>query len=198
MNEHVIKCGCGRTMALDARRGAGAFRCGCGIRVVLECVAPPARSTCAADGCRNLAIGGETVRLCKEHRSDLVTELAPPLARRQGWLSAYGPDYDPQQYQIPKERSDYDRRPDPADSFVYFLQRERLIKIGFSVDPVKRAGALNAVVLATVPGERHVERKMHLKFAHLRQYGEWFEPGPDLLAYINELRSKLQQPPVTV
>lgn len=196
MNGHVIRCGCGRTMTLDARRGAGAFRCGCGIRIALECIAPPARSTCVVDGCRSLAIDGTTVRLCKEHRSDLVTELSPLLARRQGWLAAYGPDYNPQQYKTPPERRDYDPRPAQRDSFVYFVQRERLIKIGFSNDPVKRASNLGAVVLATIPGERAVERQMHLKFAHLRQYGEWFEPGPELVSYINELRLKLQQPPI--
>jgi hypothetical protein len=196
MNAHVIRCGCGRVMAAEARRGAGAYRCGCGMRIMLDCVAPPPDSMCVVAECLNTAIDGMTVRLCREHRTEVVNELAPLITRRQGWLATYGPDYDPQKYQTPKERSDYDRRPDPVDSFVYFIQRERLIKIGFSVDPVKRAGALNAVVLATIPGERHVERATHLRFAHLRQYGEWFEPGPDLLAYINELRLKLQQPAI--
>lgn len=196
MNAHVIRCGCGRVMGTEARRGAGAYRCGCGVRIVLECIAPPPSSVCVVAECRNAAIDGMAVRLCKEHRTEVVNELAPLMTRRQGWLAAYGPDYDPREYQTSKERADYDRCPGPADSVVYFVQRERLIKIGFSVNPVKRAGALNAVILATVPGERHVEREMHLRFAHLRQYGEWFEPGPDLLAYINELRSKLQQPAI--
>lgn len=197
MNQHTIRCACGRTMTADALRGAGAFRCGCGVRVKLECIAPPPRSVCAADGCRNLAIEGTVVRLCKDHRSELVNELAPFIARRQGWLAAYGPDYDPQQYQTPKERSDYDPRPDTADSFVYFIQRERLIKIGFSVDPIRRAADLGGAVLATIPGGRAVERQTHQRFAHLRDRGEWFQPGPDLLAYVNELRSKRRQAPIT-
>lgn len=124
-----------------------------------------------------------------------MVELSPWMARREVWLSHYGPEHNPQTYQAPRERSDYDRRDDP-DSFVYFIRREKLIKIGYSIDPVRRAGDLGGVVLATIPGERQVERSMHLMFAHLRDHGEWFRPGDDLLAYINVLRARLKQPAI--
>ena len=44
-------------------------------------------------------------------------------------------------------------------------------------------------MLATEPGTVTTEHRRHRQFAHLRVRNELFEPGPDLLAWIEELAS---------
>lgn len=39
------------------------------------------------------------------------------------------------------------------------------------------------LILKTVPGNEVAEREEHRRWSHLRLHGEWFSPGPDLLAY---------------
>lgn len=79
---------------------------------------------------------------------------------------------------------------------VYFIRSEKThaIKIGFTAGQVEdRLRALqtahpyNLQVLATSCGNREYERALHVRFASLRLKGEWFEPHPDLLAFISVL-----------
>lgn len=74
--------------------------------------------------------------------------------------------------------------------FVYFAQREHgdLIKIGFSQNPQKRCEDLKARLLATEPGGRAREHRLHLQFAWHRREGEWFEPADELIRYIRRLQ----------
>jgi hypothetical protein len=76
---------------------------------------------------------------------------------------------------------------------VYFLQGRvtGLIKIGFSKDPCGRARDIAAEasepmnLLKICHGRnRDHEAALHRHFAHHRELGEWFRPGPDLLAFI--------------
>jgi hypothetical protein len=77
------------------------------------------------------------------------------------------------------------------------MRRERNIKIGFSKDPKRRAGEISgAELLAKEPGGAGREGELHLRFQHLRVGGEWFEPGPDLIAYINALRREAGLRPI--
>jgi hypothetical protein len=77
---------------------------------------------------------------------------------------------------------------------VYFAQDEfrREIKIGFSTQVQYRlnllgyAGFTRVTLLGWVPGGPKVEREMHAKFAQFALGGEWFEPAPELLAFIEE------------
>jgi len=79
-----------------------------------------------------------------------------------------------------------------TDECVYWIQEgtDGPIKIGRTCNVRKRrkelqtGNARRLNVLATVPGDRHTERTLHLTFAHLRLDGEWFKPEPDLLQYI--------------
>lgn len=80
------------------------------------------------------------------------------------------------------------------DSAAYFIQAEpgTLIKIGVSTNPAKRfqsirTGNPNVRLLATMPGKRRDEQRLHLRFAKLRHKGEWFRPAPELLAFIDSL-----------
>lgn len=73
---------------------------------------------------------------------------------------------------------------------VYFARVRGYVKIGFSVDPVRRARTIasggNCIkpddiersdpvdLLGWIPGDRSVERAMHRKFADLYVTGEWF------------------------
>lgn len=82
---------------------------------------------------------------------------------------------------------------------VYFLRSEKThaIKIGFTAGPVeKRLGSLQTAhpyklqLLATTPGTAEYEKSLHERFASFRLKGEWFEPHPDLLAFITVLSNR--------
>lgn len=79
---------------------------------------------------------------------------------------------------------------------VYFIRSEKnhAIKIGFTAGKIEdRLTALQTAhphklqVLATSRGSREYEKALHERFAGLRLEGEWFEPHPDLLAFISVL-----------
>jgi len=79
--------------------------------------------------------------------------------------------------------------------FVYFMKAETtgLIKIGISFDPENRRRALESseplVLLAYMSGTVETERELHTRFSKLRAHGEWYNPGTELLAYVNEVKN---------
>lgn len=89
---------------------------------------------------------------------------------------------------------------------VYFVQADAsgLIKIGTSGNSDKRIGNLRGAngstltVLAIIrPADRAVEQALHERFAEARHHGEWFNPVPELLEFIEQLKTSLRQMPVT-
>ena len=84
-----------------------------------------------------------------------------------------------------------------ASSCVYFIQSVNggPIKIGRSgnvderVARLQTANAFPLRVVARMPGKVSVERNMHALFAkdRIRPDGEWFNPSPELLAFIREI-----------
>jgi hypothetical protein len=75
---------------------------------------------------------------------------------------------------------------------VYFVRgvRSGLIKIGFTTNLKNRlsglrTGAGEIELLATIPGDRLIERAMHHRFSALRQFGEWFSPEVEIMEYIS-------------
>lgn len=72
-------------------------------------------------------------------------------------------------------------------SVVYYGQQGERIKIGTSTQVDERCRELKVTLLATEPGSYAEEAERHKRFAHLRIKGEWFRPGPDLLAHIATL-----------
>lgn len=77
--------------------------------------------------------------------------------------------------------------------FVYFIQTGESgpIKIGRTQNPKQRlqclqthsAFPLRLLTIALDQDETN-ESVLHERFSHLRQDGEWFSPGPDLLSFI--------------
>lgn len=74
--------------------------------------------------------------------------------------------------------------------WVYFAERDGLVKIGFSRNPVQRAKGLSARLMAVMPGTLCMERRMHQLFAAYRVHGEWFRPGLDLVSFVEALRGE--------
>lgn len=86
---------------------------------------------------------------------------------------------------------------------VYFVQcgDKGLVKIGFTMNFPRRLAELQVSnpepvrLIGWVRGGRREERRLHAKFAHLRQHAEWFNPGPVLLAYLQGITEQ-GEPPV--
>lgn len=191
MQELTVRCGCGRTMGIDALKGRGAFRCGCGARIQVSATAPPVGlRRCWWEACNTVAVTRPPVDLCQEHLGPAVKYLAGPHGYRALWdrgTDEYLEENPPEQMPQPPEKPTH----------IYFMRREILIKIGISNDPLKRAQSLNCIVLAQLPGAPDDERNYHRRFKHLRSHNEWFRPGDDLVAYINKLRKAQRLKPIT-
>lgn len=75
---------------------------------------------------------------------------------------------------------------------IYFIRRPdcNRIKIGTTIRLSQRLKQLVAEhgpgleVLAVAEGSFEQERELHHRFGHLRDVGEWFEPGDDLVGFI--------------
>lgn len=201
-------------MTLDALRGNGAFRCGCGARVVVTISEAPRSEQCAWRGCRTIASSDYDVPLCAEHVRRLRVQLG---VKRDGeyqleimrrTVMEYQDFDDDIEAAVDKQRAKnaerrlrregYQVQPRPPEpSWCYFMRHETNIKIGYSKDPRKRALALAGTqILAKEPGAKQRESELHLKFDHLRIHGEWFEPGPDLMDYIASLRQQMGIGPI--
>lgn len=78
---------------------------------------------------------------------------------------------------------------------VYFVEdiTAGAIKIGVTRWPKKRLSVLQIGtsnqlrLLATIPGDEHLESDLHARFAAYRRRGEWFDRHPELLAEIERL-----------
>jgi len=84
------------------------------------------------------------------------------------------------------------QRPYAGPPIVYFIRGHERVKIGTTTNLKRRLTAMSQppdVVMATIPGDRNVERQMHTRFAHLRiDRTEWFRMEPDLAAFIESIQ----------
>ena len=79
---------------------------------------------------------------------------------------------------------------------IYFVQDERgPIKIGQTGNPyefrhsgLQTGNPFELKLLLFVPSCKYTEKSIHLRFDKYRIRGEWFEPAPELLEFIEELR----------
>lgn len=81
----------------------------------------------------------------------------------------------------------------PRKEQVYFVQVgfSGPIKIGYTATSViQRVASLQTScpeklrLLASIDGGRAIEAELHVRFAKYRKTGEWFEPHPDLIAFL--------------
>lgn len=174
----------------DGRSGRNHFRCGCGARIRLDEQQAEARR-CSYGACRTLATTPEPLRFCPEHEEQAAILLARTAGsaelREFQELLPMSPD-------TWSRRKGYKVTPLPPTterpSVVYFARRERLIKIGTTVRLRIRMSSLATSVLVTEPGDIVRESQLKKQFNHLLAVGrEWFHPGTDLIAYINERRA---------
>jgi len=83
-------------------------------------------------------------------------------------------------------------KPKPQ-SLVYFLRDRDRIKIGYTnnldkrISDLERRFQVGLDCLATTPGGADKEQRLHRRFDHLRERGEWFRAAPELLDYIDSL-----------
>ncbi|WP_396642360.1 GIY-YIG nuclease family protein [Microbacterium sp.] len=76
----------------------------------------------------------------------------------------------------------------PRVEVVYYLRYADRIKIGTSAAPRQRLSAVwHDELLAFERGGRALEQQRHREFAGLREGGEWFHAGPELLSHIGAL-----------
>lgn len=109
---------------------------------------------------------------------------------------------EPRDTWLTRRRSLFDRphRPKKVAS-VYFIGAGDRIKIGFSYRPTERLKDLQTShhmtleLLATMPGSYQTEARLHKKFAHLKQKGEWFVARPELIEYIDQISGKRKPKP---
>ncbi|MFI9344940.1 GIY-YIG nuclease family protein [Streptomyces sp. NPDC052773] len=193
MQEVTVKCGCGRMMTPDGRAGRGAYRCGCGVRIRMT-EAQGGRRNCWYRGCPESATTNEPLDLCSEHERETVHRLAHLIVRFDwGAVLDASVAIDAVNRPVDGYRT---TAANSGDGWVYFMRRERLIKIGTTTDVLRRAKTLNATVLAKCPGSYNEERRLHAKFAAHRRHGEWFEPVPELMQLINAIRAEQGLPKV--
>lgn len=81
-------------------------------------------------------------------------------------------------------------------SYTYFVCQGDFVKIGATSNPERRINGLQTgfpdplEVLVVVHSNVISESQGHLRFAHLRASGEWFRAEPELLDFIETLKSE--------
>jgi hypothetical protein len=84
------------------------------------------------------------------------------------------------------------QRRSQGEERVYFFRAGDAIKIGVTRDVERRRRALatgSAVpleLLATLPGGRRLEKRLHERFKRFHVRGEWFRADEELLRYTRE------------
>jgi hypothetical protein len=85
----------------------------------------------------------------------------------------------------------------PTDGTIYYVQSGGHIKIGWTSDLTKRMRQYppNCQLLATHPGTRADELKLHKMFAAHRSHGrEWYPLAPAVLHHIDMMKAKHGEP----
>lgn len=103
-----------------------------------------------------------------------------------------------------KEATDPPLQPRPAPTlpkspdgwcYVYFLREGEAVKIGRAKDLKARYGTLATAnrrgleLLVAVPAHAALEDALHKRFKYLRTNGEWFSLAPELVQFIEQLRT---------
>lgn len=135
--------------------------------------------------------------LCRAHRDTLERAVLGELHRDGDYEMRVRREL----RQLEDWRDDDLRKPElDSGASVYFLKRFQFVKIGYAVDVRKRIKDINVgssiipgmvcvpvKLLATIPGGRPKEQKLHQRFAHLRVAGEWFIGSSELMHFIHSI-----------
>src|SRR5713101_6596438 len=77
---------------------------------------------------------------------------------------------------------------------VYFMQGEKtgLIKVGWAIDAEKRlkslqTGSPDRLTILAVIENQHKDAPYHTQFRKAWAFGEWFNPTPELMKFIDTL-----------
>jgi len=85
----------------------------------------------------------------------------------------------------------------PNPGHIYYVKSDGLIKIGWTSNLAKRMRqyAPNSQLLATHPGTRADEQRLHKRFAVHRSHGrEWYPLAPVILHHIDMMKAKYGEP----
>lgn len=102
----------------------------------------------------------------------------------------------------PRQKPSAAERSNNEGSTIYFVQHGETgaIKIGYTALAIeKRIASLQTAasaplkLLATLSGDRATERDLHQRFAAHRRSGEWFDPHPDITAFVLILTREVSQ-----
>jgi len=94
-----------------------------------------------------------------------------------------------------RKETGYDSR-EKTQNKIYFIQAEAggLIKIGIThnlkvrFNNLKNSCPIPLKILATIDGSADKEIELHERFATHRKHGEWFEPCPEILQLIEQIK----------
>lgn len=116
----------------------------------------------------------EALSLIDEKGPELIAgHIAAAMARKSAWESRYE-----------SGRGEViSKQPDRAGRIgaVYFIRSAGKYKIGQSINPDQRISGMtlpekpDVLVIHRTPKYKEAERELHLRFAHKRGHGEWFD-----------------------
>lgn len=190
-------------MTLDVMRGRGAFKCGCGARIMLTIAASTSCGALGTDGDRcpvvpvresaefNLFLCRDHLEAHKEHLEEVKAKATDKRAERAYWDHQEELSREHSRARRTRRETLVERARAEGTAVVYYIRIGDYIKIGTTVNLGNRMSALQPdEILATEPGYLEMEDLRHEQFKHLRirPQSERHHKGPDLLDHIEMLR----------
>lgn len=140
---------------------------------------------CCWPMCRNVVVGSQEIPMCDGHMTRVFEAV---LAREHQKVIALDLVWNPNKLKTPKERF-----PDHETGYVYYLEVDGLIKIGYTKDVERRLKQYppSSELLTARIGTKITERAEHNMFASSLARGrEWFHPTLDLMKHIGKLQAE--------
>lgn len=137
----------------------------------------PESSMCAWPGCY-LDIRGQEIRVpfCWQHARKIYIEVRDSIEATRHFMM--------------QQANKVIEAEQQRQGYVYFIQFQQQVKIGFSTQPQVRIASLpHDRVIAVIEGTMRDEKRCHAAFDHLRTVGEWFKAAPDLVKFAESLNS---------